>query len=267
MLAGDFSNFRSAPPISQISQITEIIKSLVIDLLPGVQKNDGDQNFLTFLGLPFEINHLSDGYRSLMAVLGHLLYHSLKFNNWEFSPTLISGTLLIDEIDLHLHPAWQRIILPSIQKAFPGIFIISTTHSPMVAGSVSTDCMAVLKPEFDETIVIKDFESIEGWRADQILTSSVFDLPTTRNIQTETLIEKYAELLNLKGPNNSEVKTLGKQVSNIIGRKGENVIDQQTYDLLNELLISKFTSLDEKTKKIVLAKAGLLIAVGGGIND
>jgi hypothetical protein len=261
MLSGDFSNFRSAPKVLLDKSILENMNNHLCQLLPGIARTQetGEYN-VSISGIPISIRNLSDGYSSMMAVIGHLFYHSFKRNNWQGDPTNIRGTLLIDEIDLHLHPSWQRHILPNLQEMFPDLQIIASSHSPMIAGSVSTECIVVLRPEPNYTKVIHDLTSVDGWRADQILTSVLFDLPTSRDVRTEKLLEEYAQKLNDRGPEDEEVQSLGRQVSSVLALEGEGVVDKTTHDLLNELLMQKFKSLDENTRKAVLAKAGLMIA-------
>ena len=76
---------------------------------------------------------LSDGLK-LMAWVGDLVTRlSQAFPNAE-NPLEQEGIVLIDEIDIHLHPTWQRQILSQLRRTFPKIQFIVTTHSPLVAG-------------------------------------------------------------------------------------------------------------------------------------
>src|ERR1044071_1946114 len=87
--------------------------------------------------------------------------------------------VLVDEIDLHLHPAWQRQILPLIRRHFPNVQLIASTHSPLVVGSVPEGCLIQLQ-RVEGGIVPDVFsEGFVGWRSDQILTGPAFELLTT----------------------------------------------------------------------------------------
>jgi predicted ATP-binding protein involved in virulence len=55
------------------------------------------------------------------------------------------GVVMIDEIELHLHPAWQRNVLPALQQTFPNIQFIVTTHSPQVLGGIERESLFILK--------------------------------------------------------------------------------------------------------------------------
>jgi len=66
------------------------------------------------------------------------------------APLETSGIVLIDEIDMHLHPRWQQTILGSLQKAFPRIQFIVTTHSPQVLSTVPRECIRIIE-QFEGT--------------------------------------------------------------------------------------------------------------------
>jgi len=85
-------------------------------------------------GLPFELAQLSDGYQAILAiVLDLMLRYAYLF--YEGDPLEGNAAVCIDEIDLHLHPRWQRTILPQLTSLFPGTQFVVTTHSPIVVQS------------------------------------------------------------------------------------------------------------------------------------
>jgi predicted ATP-binding protein involved in virulence len=79
------------------------------------------------------VNQLSDGEKCLLALAGDLARRLAIANpNPDRNPLQGSGVVLIDEIELHLHPKWQRAIIPNLKKTFPNCQFIITTHSPQV---------------------------------------------------------------------------------------------------------------------------------------
>ncbi len=79
------------------------------------------------------VNQLSDGEKCLLALAGDLARRLAIANpNPDCNPLQGSGVVLIDEIELHLHPKWQRAIIPNLKKTFPNCQFIITTHSPQV---------------------------------------------------------------------------------------------------------------------------------------
>lgn len=78
------------------------------------------------------VNQLSQGEKSLMALVGDIARRLAMMNPNMHNPLLGKGIILIDEIDMHLHPQWQRSIIQRLQTTFPNCQFILTTHSPLV---------------------------------------------------------------------------------------------------------------------------------------
>ena len=93
------------------------------------------------------VAQLSDGVRNMIGLVADMAFRATKLN-----PHLgveaareTEGIVLIDEVDMHLHPAWQQTVLASLQEAFPKIQFIVTTHSPQVLSTVSREHIRVLE--------------------------------------------------------------------------------------------------------------------------
>lgn len=99
-----------------------------------------------------KVEQLSDGIRSVLAMIGDIAYRCYKLN-----PHLgleaarqTQGVVMIDEIDMHLHPLWQQRVLKQLRDAFPKVQFVVTTHSPQVLTSVDASCVRLLKEEPDQ---------------------------------------------------------------------------------------------------------------------
>lgn len=94
--------------------------------------------------IPF--NLLSDGYRNLIAVAADIAWRAARLNPHYGADAakLATGVVLIDEIDLHLHPAWQRRVIGDLRRAFPRLQFLATTHSPQVIASARPGWIRVL---------------------------------------------------------------------------------------------------------------------------
>lgn len=91
-----------------------------------------------------ELSQLSDGYRNLLAlVLDFARRLAQAHPNWP-NPLEAPGILLIDEIELHLHPRWQQTVIPNLRAAFPNTQIIAATHSPEVLTTVHRENVYLL---------------------------------------------------------------------------------------------------------------------------
>ncbi|MBC6475107.1 MAG: AAA family ATPase [Hormoscilla sp. GM102CHS1] len=82
------------------------------------------------------VNQLSDGEKCLLAMVGDLPRRLAIANPGLSDPLQGKGVVLIDEIELHLHPKWQREIIPALTRTFPNCQFIVTTHSPQVVSHV-----------------------------------------------------------------------------------------------------------------------------------
>jgi predicted ATP-binding protein involved in virulence len=119
-------------------------------------------------GREIAIELLSDGEKSLLAMVGHLSRKLAEYNEELTNPLQSSGLVLIDEIELHLHPAWQRMIIPRLTQAFPNCQFIVTTHSPQVLSHVDPDCIHILDYDGDN-VVVKRPDSSYGLDSNRIL--------------------------------------------------------------------------------------------------
>ena len=101
-------------------------------------------NFGNDLVIPF--NELSDGQRGLIALIADIARRMCILNPHMGKDVLknTSGVVIIDELDIHLHPAWQRSIAPALRQAFPKVQFIAASHSPQIIGSLKPEEVIVL---------------------------------------------------------------------------------------------------------------------------
>jgi predicted ATP-binding protein involved in virulence len=91
------------------------------------------------------LDQLSDGEKCLLALVGDLARRLDIANPTLPDPLTGSGVVLIDEVDLHLHPGWQRMIVPTLRDTFPGCQFLLTTHSPQIIAHLPPQCVRVLR--------------------------------------------------------------------------------------------------------------------------
>ena len=95
------------------------------------------------------LNQLSDGYRCTLCLIADIAYRMAVLNP-QLSGNVLketNGMVFIDEVDLHLHPAWQQRILKDLTSIFPKVQFIVTTHAPAIIQSVQSDNLLILKDE------------------------------------------------------------------------------------------------------------------------
>lgn len=92
------------------------------------------------------LNQLSDGYKGMISLVADIAYRMATLNPQLGTEVLSKGdgVVLIDEVDLHLHPAWQQKIIDNLMNIFPKVQFIVSTHAPAIISSVKTDKLRIL---------------------------------------------------------------------------------------------------------------------------
>ncbi len=129
----------------------------------------------------FDINQLSDGEKCLLAMVGDLARRLAIANPSFENPLSGEGVILIDEIDLHLHPKWQRVVMPKLTEVFPNCQFIVSTHSPQVLGEVQPENIIVLN---ENGGYISPTDSY-GWNSDYILEDMMGTTPRTEKSKND----------------------------------------------------------------------------------
>jgi predicted ATP-dependent endonuclease of OLD family len=150
---------------------------------------------------------MSDGYRAALALLVDILRHMIQAFGVENLVERVdgrlqiahSGVVLIDEIDAHLHPEWQREIGFWLKRHFPKVQFLVTTHSPIILQAADANGLFVLpEPASNERprrLAQEEYQKIVASRPDSILLSPAFGLENTRS---EPVVEKRARYSHLQ---------------------------------------------------------------------
>lgn len=170
--------------VDQAHRFDELV-TLLNQLLPENthfnEKLVDEEIFFSQFGMQVPFNAMSDGYRSYIGWIGDLLYHLYTSCPAHLDLLEMSGIVLVDEVDLHLHPTWQREVVSMLSSALPNIQFVLSTHSPIVAGTLGHENIFVMEVEESGASIIRQLqERVYGLNADQVLLSSYFNLQTTR---------------------------------------------------------------------------------------
>jgi len=141
---------------------------------------NGTEHLFTMNGITVPFRSLSDGYRAYVGWIGDMLYHVCMGAGSGVKLRNMHGVVLIDEVDLHLHPEWQRVVVPTLATTLPNVQFIVTTHSPLVVGSLESGNIFLLEEENNATVIRRLPEQVHGRSAEQILLSPYFGLDSTR---------------------------------------------------------------------------------------
>lgn len=143
--------------------------------------------------IPFSA--LGLGYRTMTAWIVDL--SSRLFERYGELEDPLSGpaVCLIDEIDLHLHPRWQRDLITRLSTLFPQTQFIATAHSPLIVQAAPDANVVVLRRRDGGVVIDNAPRSVRQWRVDQILTSELFDIPSARAPELDAWIAERDAIL------------------------------------------------------------------------
>ena len=154
------------------------------------------------------VNQLSDGEKCLLAMIGDLARRLAIANPSVSNPLNGKGIVMIDEVDLHLHPSWQRLIIPLFESTFPNCQFILTTHSAQVLSHVHEPESIFLLKFADDGIQARHPESVYGLDSNRIL-EDLMNVPE-RPGEIKILIENLFDMIDRK-----ELKKARNQLDNL----------------------------------------------------
>lgn len=169
----EFDKFKAAVTVVQkaVNLLTEKVTGWKnLQYLEGQQQLIMEHAEHGFLPLSL----LSDGLRNMTVIVSDIAFRCIKLNPHlgEQAAEKTRGIVMIDEVDMFLHPAWQQRVLGSLREAFPNIQFIVTTHSPQVLSTVPKDCIRILGQNSDHQSVAQEpLSSTYGQPSSEVMLS------------------------------------------------------------------------------------------------
>jgi len=192
-------------------------------------------------GVPLE--ELSDGYQSMVALGTDIMRVLMK--GWELAEKA-QGIVLLDEIDVHLHPRWKMQVTNSLQRAFPRVQFIVTTHDPLcLKGTRSGDVRVLSREEDSSPVCATRVDVPPGATADQLLTGFWFGLSSTIDNETLDLIEAHHTLLRSRKTslNLRRRRYLEEELHRRLGVYADTSLDRMAQSVASELMRGDYVSL------------------------
>lgn len=159
-----------------------------------VNRISGKSKKITLLldkdGVTLNINQLSDGERGILALILDLVQRLLQANP-DLEDPLQDGKalVLIDELDLHLHPRWQRMVVQKLTDIFPNCQFIATTHSPQIIGEVAPENVIILDKDKQPYIPDQSLGMDSNWILRFLMETPERDINTQKTLEDiESLI-------------------------------------------------------------------------------
>jgi len=246
------------PAVALLALLNDIIR----DVVPGefrkfapldktylirVKTDDSDEPSPD--DLPFD--DMSQGITSIFNWLGVLAQRLYDFYPDSDKPQDQHAIIMIDEIDAHLHPDWQRRIVELTKKFFPNVQVLATSHSPLLAGALRGKELCILERDPSTRKVAPIAISIDtyGMRSQHILTSPIFGLSSDRNPDLENRIKRHVELMQMLNPTPEQQKELEELTEELrefryVGARPLRKIDSLSQDDI-QILRKRFASTDD----------------------
>ena len=174
-------------------------------------------------GVVIDMGLLPDGLKSIVSWIADLLMR-LDRIPWidDTPPTQRPFLLLLDEIDIHLHPSWQRKILPIVQRVFPKAQIIASTHSPFVVASVNDAHIITLKVE-NGVAEVEDIVPSQVGVSYSAVLRSIFGIESDFSIEIEQAFAEFHEAKHALLSGATTDRTQTQLLAEKLARCGEEV--------------------------------------------
>jgi predicted ATP-binding protein involved in virulence len=216
----DYAASKNSDIQQYVEKKREQVKKMLIELLPDVteirfteptkENLKSSVQFKTELSGWVSIHQLSLGYKTMVAWMVDLAARLFERYPDSDNPLAEPAIVLVDEIDLHMHPKWQRKIFEYLTERFPKTQFVVTAHSPLVVQAAPADAnIVLLKKEGDHVVIDNDIESVHNWRLDQIM-NSLYGIESTRGPETEKWLAERKGLLQKQELTSGEEERLSE---------------------------------------------------------
>lgn len=224
----------------------QMIKKSLANLWPeatfeSIDKERQELLFRTSEGI-VPLSSLSDGYTDLAAWSGDLLYRITRIFSDYKDPFTARGLLLIDEIDLHLHPIWQRQLMTYLEGRLPNFQIVGTTYSPLTAHQAGEGELFVLRREDPQSAptLYQYPGSPRTLMLHQLLLTPIFGLSTVDSTEVETMRNEYKGLSaqsasKMSRADKKREANLREQIEDLPDWSAQTDYDRKQIELLEEI--------------------------------
>jgi hypothetical protein len=207
-------------------QVLDSLRAVINKFIPGftdlrVQERPRLGLMVQKNGVPLYLHQLSDGERGLLAMVFDLT-RRLAIANPESGDPLAEGkaVVMIDEIELHLHPKWQREVLGRLKEVFSNCQFIVTTHSPMVLGEVEARCVRFLEYDENGKVIVTVPHEAYGMDANRVL-QELMDAPVRNKVIDQKL---YTLFRVIDDENFEQARKMMKQLAEKLGKHDPELI-------------------------------------------
>ncbi|MDD2717510.1 MAG: AAA family ATPase [Candidatus Wallbacteria bacterium] len=201
------------------------IKAAIIKAMPEITKIETEIDPKKSIIVHFEdvgnkaklrIDQLSDGFKMIFSLVLDLSLRLTLANPDSDNSLNCHAVVMIDEIDLHLHPSWQQRVLTDLQRTFPNVQFIVTTHSPQVLSTVPKECIRIIKSEGGKISVFEPFRNTHGEES-KVILEDIFDTNSRPPGEPREILAEYLRLVDHGKHDTEEATKLRKKLEEIFG--------------------------------------------------
>ena len=164
------------------------------------------------------LSSLSDGVRNMVALVGDLAHRCVRLNPHlgEDAASLTPGILLIDEVDMHLHPRWQQLVVGLLRRAFPAMQMVFTTHSPQVLSTVTKESIRVIRLAGAQGLLTAPEYQTRGVESADVL-ATIMGVDPVPQVEEAKWINDYRALVETGDPASRDGMALRSKLTSHFG--------------------------------------------------
>lgn len=208
-------------------------------------------------GMEMPLRDLADGYKSTFLWVTDFLGWALNYDKNLKKFKNISGIVIIDELEQHLHPKWQYDVVGRLKKEFPETQFITTTHSPLIASSIGNieksereDKLVFLSLGKANTVSVKSIEPLKGLTIDQIIASEAFEYLIRIDPEIDMILKEASRLAG-KGkdrtPEEEErYQSTKRELKTILQPEGKTLIERELLEEFYNGINKRIGELEKK---------------------
>lgn len=211
------------------SKTLTTVEDAIYSFLPGFSDLKLQRSPLDLLiskdSISLSVLQLSQGEKTILALVADIARRLTLLNPSLENPLLGTGVVLIDEIDLHLHPSWQQKIIKSLQDTFENIQFIVTTHSPQVCHTIDGGNIYLLKDGYKSKAPKGTRGALSSWVLRNLF--EVSDRPSDDEFTQK--LEEYKKLVYSDEYKGTRAEFLNDELSKHFGRDYDVLVELQLY--------------------------------------
>ncbi len=172
------------------------------------------------------VSSLADGIREMILIAGDMAHRAVRLNPHLGAQAVrrTPGVILIDEIDHHLHPSWQQVIVDALKAAFPEIQLILTTHSPHVLSTIRAESIRIIEPDGQIAVPAEETRGVES----ATVLATVMGVNPTPAVEEARLLSNYRALIEDAQFDTPEARSLRQKLDRHFGERHQLMLDCDT---------------------------------------